>query len=196
MPTIAENLQTLINLKAKIKTALKNQGKEPTEALGTYAGLIDDLENPDMVTYFVTLDGVNQARTQLHGQEKVQLTAGPNDIRKNTVAITEKGVTTGEKNIPAYFSRYGYSIIAAGSEAIIDKQEDYKDILVTIAPFDTSVSNSVSINHVSVENSMYKVNSTTKLSDIVADTMNQQVKLGVTVDVMSILRYFVVREEG
>lgn len=195
MPTIAENLQTLINIKADIKAALESQSKEPTNAMGTYAGLIDGLENPDQVEYCVTVDGENKAYAQLYGEQKVELTATANDVRIGTSVISSEGYMEGEKEIPAYYSSYGKKSISAGGVAVIPYQAGYKNLMVSIAPYNSSVSASTAIKYVSVENSMYAVDSTTKLSDISVDTENEQINLGITVDVMSILRYIVVREE-
>ena len=196
MATIEENLQTLRDIKAGIKTSLENQNKEPTDSFASYSGLVDDLENPDDITYCVTLDGENKAYAQLYGQEEITLTATANDIRINTSAITGNGYTEGEKEIPAYFSRYGYKIIQSGQEVIITGHEtDFKNLMITIATYDSSIDESVSVNYVSIDESVYEAKSTTKLSDIEKDLDNEQIKIGITVTEKSVLRYFVVREE-
>lgn len=99
MPTIAENLQTLIEQKAAIKEALQNQGKEPTDSLSSYADLIGSLENPDRIIYCLTVDGVNKTYAQLHSEEKVTLTATEDDIRLGTTAITSSGYTEGKLQV-------------------------------------------------------------------------------------------------
>lgn len=195
MPTIAENLQTLVELKGAIKASLQSQGKEVSDSLSTYAGLIDSLENPDEVIYCVTVDGVNKAYAQLYGKKKVELTATENDIRLGTSAITNTGYTDGKKDIPGYYVIYGYKAVQAGIEAVINYWPGIESLLVTIVPFDTSVSDSVAVKYVSVDKAMYESNSTTKISDISVDTVNERINLGVTPDVRSILRYFVVRKE-
>lgn len=195
MPTIAENLQTLVGLKTDIKASLQSQGKEVSDSLSTYAGLIDSLENPDEVTYCVTVDGVNKAYAQLYGEKKVELTATENDIRLGTSAITNTGYTEGIKDIPGYIVRYGKKAVDAGTEAVIPWEPGYKTLLVTLAPFNSSIDNSTAVNYTSVDSGIYEVNSTIKISDISIDTDNEQINLGITQDVMSILRYFIVREE-
>jgi hypothetical protein len=196
MPSIAENLQTLINIKNGLKEALNRQGKAPTNAMGSYAGLIDGLENPERVVYTVTLDGENEVFAQLHGEEKVQLTATPNDIREGSVAITETGVITGEKFIPSYISRYGKKYVLANSEAVITgAATDYKQIMISIAPFDSSLDASVGINYVSVDDSVYDVNTGLKVASITKDVANDRVNLGVIATEKSVLRYFLVEEE-
>lgn len=195
MATIAENLQTLIDIKADIKAALESQSKEPTDAMGKYAGLIDDLENPDKVVYMVTVDGEKKAFAQLVGEQKVKLTATANDVRLGTSVISNEGYMEGVKDIPGYFVSYGHKAVTSGSKITIPLESGFKTLMVTVAPYNTSISASTSVKYVSVDSAMYTANSATKLSDISVDTDNDQINLGITADAMSILRYFVVREE-
>ena len=197
METIAENLQILVNEKQAIKQALENQGKEPTDKIATYSRLIDELENPDKVVYLVTPDdGTTTIYAQLVGQEKVDLNATPNDIRIGMKAVTNSGVVDGEKDIPAYFSRYGTKKVSANKEATITGYEtDYKEMLVTIATFDSSISNSTVIKYVSIDDAIYEVGTGTKVSNISKDIENEQVSLGIIVKETSVLRFFLVREE-
>lgn len=196
MPSIAENLQTLINIKNGLKDALNRQGKAPTNAMGSYAGLIDGLENPERVVYTVTLDGENEVFAQLYGEEKVQLTATPNDIREGSVAITETGVITGEKFIPSYISAHGAKLTPANKPVTLSSYESiYDQIMVTLAPFESSINESVAIRYVSIGDSIYDVTTGSKVSDIKKDIANEQIVLGITPTEKSVLRYFVLREE-
>ena len=197
MATIAENLQTLVDQKAAIKSALEEKGKAPTEKLGTYPDLIKELDNEEQISYVLaTSDGTQRAYTQLSSKTPITLTATANDIRQQTTAITNKGFVEGTKDIPAYYCSYGYKIIPAGQEAtIISHETGYKNILVTITSYNSSVDKSVSVGYSSVDDSMYEAKSTTKISNITKDLENEQIKLGITVTEKSVLRYFVVREE-
>lgn len=197
MATIAENLQTLVNNKAAIKAALEKKEKNPSDVLGSYAELIEELDNEEQVSYVLTnADGTQKVYAQLSSKEPVTLTAKANDIRLNTSAITNDGYTEGTKDIPAYYSVYGYKFVQSGTEATITNHEtDYKNLIVTITPFNSSVDESVSVNYVSIDDSMYEAKSTTKLSDITKDVENETIHLGITVSELSVLRYFVVREE-
>ena len=184
MPTIAENLQTLLDHKAALKTALENQGKEPTDALGTYPGLIDSLENPDQITYCVTVDGVNKAFAQLVGEEKAELTATENDIRENTVAITGKGITTGTKDIPAYHTTRGAVAVLPNDDFVINilkgDRYDYTELLCLIAPYNTSMRDSVAMDRTVIYDAVYTAGSTEKLADVVKDAANKAINLGIT----------------
>ena len=194
--TIAEKLQIVLEQKKAIKTALENQGKSPSDDFSTYAKIIDTLENPDQVTYCVTVDGENKTYAVLYGEERAELTATPNDIRLGTVAITNKGITEGEKDIPAYYSRYGVRKFTKGKEVKISTPEyDYKSLMASIATFNKSLSESTYINIASVGDAMYECKSNTKSSDITKDLVNEQINFGLTTEEDSVIRYFVVREE-
>lgn len=196
MKTIAENLQILVDQKKAIKQSLENQGKEPTEKISTYAGLIDSLENPDQVTYCVTVDGENKAYAVLYGEERAELTATPNDIRLGTTAITDKGITEGEKDIPSYYSAYGSKFALAGSEASIKGYEtNYNQIMLSLATYESSMSKSTAVNYVSIGDSLYEVGSGKKISDITKDAENNQIFLGIIPTEILVIRFFLVREE-
>ena len=177
--TIAENLQILVNEKQAIKQALENQGKEPTDKIAQYAGMIDELENPEKTVYLFTPDdGTTTIYAQLVGQEKVDLNATPNDIRIGTKAVTNSGVVDGDKEIPAYYSSYGSKLVYEDTEVIITIPEyDFKSLMIHIASYNTKMSDSVSINAVSVGTEMFEAKTTTKLSDIIIDSTNEQIKV-------------------
>ena len=196
METIAENLQILVEQKQAIKQSLEIKGKNPSDKIATYAGLIDELDNEEQTSYVLSnSDGTQKIYAQLSSKDKVKLTATANDIRINTSAITNKGYTDGEKDIPSYYSTYGSKIIQAGSRAVIDNLEyDYKSLMVTISTFNTNISSSLSVNSTSINNNIYECKSNNKLSSIEIDSVNQRIDLGITVQEKSVLRYFVVRE--
>ena len=196
METIAENLQILVEQKQAIKQSLETKGKNPTDKIATYAGLIDELDNEEQTSYVLSnADGTQKIYAQLSSKDPVKLTATANDIRLNKSAITNKGYTDGEKEIPSYYSTYGSKIIQAGSRAVIDNLEyDYKSLMVTISTFNTNISSSLSVNSTSINNNIYECKSNNKLSSIEIDSVNQRIDLGITVQEKSVLRYFVVRE--
>lgn len=196
MPTIAENLQTLIDIKADLKGSLTAQGKEVSDSFATYAGAIDALENPDNIEYLLTVDGETAVYAQLHGEEKVDLTATANDIREGSVAVVNSGVITGEKFIPPYVAAYGTKFALADSEATLDGYEtNYNQIMLSLAPYDSSINASTAVNYISIGDSLYEVGTGTKVSDITKDVDNDQIFLGITPTAKSVLRFFVVREE-
>lgn len=201
MATIAENLQTLIALKGTIKAALESQGKEPGEKLSDYVGLINDLENPEKVVYCLTIDGEQKTFTQLYGEQKVELTATENDIRKGSTAITKKGYLEGEKVIPAYNTSQGFVVIPANSECKIESLSSqdryaYTKLQAIITPFNTSLSNSVAVNKVVIDDYVYNVNSTEKVSNVTKDDENKSISFGIINEgnTPMIIRYFTYKE--
>lgn len=197
MATIMENLQTLIEQKAAIKAALENQGKAPTDTLSTYAGLISSLENPDEVTYCVTVDGESKSFAQLYGQQKVTLTATENDIRENTSAITDNGYTEGTKKIPSYQSQKGTKLVPVNTAInLYSELYDCTKFQATLAIFNSSIPNSVQVDKVTVDEALYTANSTEKLADLSIDHENMQVDFGITNGgTIAVMRYFIMREE-
>ena len=200
METIAENLQILVDQKQAIKESLENQGKEPTEKISTYAGLIAELENPEQITYCVTVDGENKTYATLYGEERAELTATPNDIRTGTVAITDDGLTTGEKDIPAYHTSQGYRLILANSEFAISnlpKKElyDYTKLQAMTMPFNGSLNNSVAVDRAVIEDKVYNVGSTEVVANVTKDDANKSILLGViNGSTPAIVRYFTYKE--
>ena len=197
MATIAENLQTLVEQKAAIKAALDNKGKEPTDVLKTYAGLIDELENDEQNTYVITnADGTQRAYAVKSSETPVTLTATANDIRLGTTAVTNEGYTEGKKDIPAYQTRAGRKIIQAGEKVTLDLVDyDYTKIQATLATYNESITQSTTVVSVTVDNTIYAVGTTTKQADITKNDSLQTVDFGITADVKSVLRYFIMREE-
>lgn len=199
MGTTADKLNHLLNSKNSLKQALENQGKEPTDSLGTYAGLIDSLENPDQVSYCVTIDGENKTYAQLYGEEKVELTATANDIRQNTSAITSEGYTEGQKDIPAYYTTRGFAAILPNSEFKISSLKDkydYTELFCLIAPWNTSIEDSVAVDKSVLYDAVYPAGSTEKLADVVKDAVNKAINLGITNgDTPYVIQFMTYKEE-
>lgn len=129
------------------------------------------------------------------GEETV-FTATDNDVREGLVYASDKGVSTGTKIIPVYYARYGKKIVSVGSKATITIPEyEYDNLMVVIASYGTSLSDSVISIYTSIDDAMYAVGVGTKISDITIDKKNEQINLGITVSEKSVLRYFVIKEE-
>ena len=148
---------------------------------------------------FVTEDGQEMPGV-LVGSEMI-LTATANDIRKDSVAVTDTGVTTGTKVIPAYHTTEGYRAIPNGSEYSIPFYDDlgyceYTKLMVIICSYNTSIANSVSAEKVVINDNVYAVNSTSSLSTVTVNATDKKIFLGITNDSGSpvILRYFTYKE--
>lgn len=122
--------------------------------------------------------------------------ATDNDVREGMVYASGSGVSTGTKIIPVYYAGYGCKIISANSAVTISTPEyDYDDILIVISRYNTTTANSVVSTFTSIDNSMYAVGNSVKVSDIVVDMNNKKINLGIVSSEKSVVRYFVIREE-
>ena len=84
------------------------------------------------------------------------VTAGSNDIRYGRTAVTEGGITVGEKDIPAYHTTEGIQVVPVGEEFRIRirnaNRYDYTKLQAIICAFNTSLDNSVSADKVCINN--------------------------------------------
>lgn len=129
------------------------------------------------------------------GEETI-FTATDNDVRENIVYAGNNGLSVGTKFIPAYYSNFGKKFVLKNNEAIIYMPKyNYENLMVTISTYDTSLSQSLDVTYISIDNAMYEIGSKTKFADIVIDEENEQIKLGVVVSEKSVLRYSIITEE-
>lgn len=130
--------------------------------------------------------------------EEIVFTATENDIRKGTVAATQKGVTEGAKEIPSYHTTEGWVAVPVGSELNISiKRCEFTKLQVLICRFSNSIAESVATEKVSIDGKVYNVESTESIADVTVDANNQIIKLGISNDgdIPYIMRYFTYKEE-
>ena len=155
-------------------------------------------EEAQNVYLLVTEDG--EEFVQLNGQEEVELTATANDIRLGTTAVTEKGVVTGEKDIPSYRTTQAVKLIRPNSDFVIsftDNRYDYTKLQAMTAPYYKNLSDSVAVDRVVIENSVYLPGMTEAISTVTKDDENKSINFGITNgDSPSVIRYFTYREEA
>ena len=124
--------------------------------------------------------------------------ATANDIRAGKVAATMEGVTTGEKDIPAYNTSEGYKLIPVGSTVKITnlKNCEYTKLQVLLCKLNTQASDSVATEKVSIDGKVYAVNSTDAISTVTVEAANNAINLGITNDGEKplIIRYFTYKE--
>lgn len=164
----------------------------PSEMIEAVATVLDDM-------VYILVDETGNEVPAVLVEEKVELTAGPNDIRSGTVAVTGAGVVIGEKNIPAYYVTEGYRLISKGSsfETSTLDYYDFTKLQVIICPFSGSLSTSMAAEKVVIGENVYPVNSNESISTVVRDATTRKIKLGITNDSNSIcvMRYFTYKEE-
>ena len=132
--------------------------------------------------------------------EETLFTATANDIREGMVAATESGVTTGTKEIPAYITTEGIQVTTVGSLFAISMTAEkcsFTKLQAIICGFNSSLSDSVSAEKVSIDGKVYAVNSTEVLGEVAADPENTKISLGINNDGDSscVIRYFMYKEE-
>ena len=152
----------------------------------------------DNETVFILEDEAGKQVVGVLVDEVTPFDATPNDIRIGKTAVTNEGVTVGEKEIPAYHTTEGAQLIPSGSECkIINlKHCEYTKLQVLICVFDTSVSKSVATEKVSINGKVYAVGSNEALADVKVDAENKKISLGITNegDTPCVIRYFTYKE--
>ena len=151
----------------------------------------------------ILVDDSGNEYTAVMTEEEVTLDASENDIREGKVAATDKGVTTGTKVIPAYHTNQGVKVITAGSKVSITglQQGDlykFTKLQAIICDFNTSLTDSVASNKVSIDGYLYEVQSTEVLSSVTPNETDQTIDFGITNDTTKpqLLRYFTYKEDS
>lgn len=151
-------------------------------------------------TLILVDDGGNEY-TAVMTEEEVVLDASENDIREGKVAATDKGVTTGTKVIPAYHTNEGFIGIPDGSKFNITSLQqmdlyDFTKLQAIICDFNTSLSDSVAADKVSIDGKLYAVQSTEAISTVTANKTDKSIDFGIINDTgnLQILRFFTYKE--
>lgn len=143
-------------------------------------------------TYILVDEDGNEIPAVLVDEETI-LTATVDDIRLGSVAITDEGVVTGEKYIPGYFTNSGKRLVTNGSKFVIPSPSyNYTQFQALICP----LSKDVYTERVVIDDHVYDVLSSTAISDVLKDSENTGVDLGITNEsgVIYLIRYFMYTE--
>jgi hypothetical protein len=133
--------------------------------------------------------------------EEVELNATPNDIRIGMTAVTDAGVTVGEKEIPTYVTVEGRRTIKTGEPLTISMYSDaciYDKLFVVVCKYNTNVDDSVMTTMVVIDSKTYEVGSATPISNVTVDTEKQMIDLGVVnnTDESLVIRYSSIKENN
>ena len=156
-----------------------------------------EVDSGDDVNTYILVDENGYEVPAVLVDEPVTLTATPNDIRIGTTAVTEEGVVTGEKEIPAYHTTAGFKVIPNGSAFVLPLPHyDYTKLQAIICLFNTSLTDSVAAERVAIEDNVYPVQSTVPEAQIVIDNDNKRIDFGITntSGKMCLIRYFTYKE--
>ena len=156
-----------------------------------------EVDSGDDVNTYILVDENGYEVPAVLVDEPVTLTATPNDIRIGTTAVTEEGVVTGEKEIPAYHMTEGFKGIPNGSAFVLPLPHyDYTKLQAIICLFNTSLTDSVAAERVAIEDNVYPVQSTVPEAQIVIDNDNKRIDFGITntSGKMCLIRYITYKE--
>lgn len=131
-------------------------------------------------------------------KEEVDLTATANDIRLGSVAVTDDGVITGEKEIPSYHTHEGMKAIMAGKPfRMVTSDCEYTKLQALVCARGTTLSNSVSTEKVAINSGVYEVYSDQMISTVSVDIEESAIDFGINNDSDSpkIIRFFYYKEE-
>lgn len=151
-------------------------------------------------TFVITDDDGNEIIGVVTAQEQI-FTATDNDVREGLTYASDDGVSQGSKTIPEYETVSGSQMIKPGCTFTIPLYEkkayDYTSFqcMVSLVDFD-DLDNSVNTNMISVNDGVFEVNSTNKLSNVVKNFETQSIDLNMTNNTENsyFIHYFTYRE--
>ena len=159
-------------------------------------GEVYAVSQSDSETYIlVTPDG--QEIPAVMVEELTVFDATANDIRKGKVAATDKGVITGTKVIPSYYTYTGWRAVSNKSAFILPNANyDYTKLQAIVCPFNISEKNSVSAEKVTINDVVYDVLSTNPISNVTKDHNNARIDFGIVNNSGKpyLIRYFMYKE--
>lgn len=152
-------------------------------------------------TFVLTDSEGNELTGVVVGEETVFTANANTDIRAGKIAATSDGVVTGGKDIPAYHITVGYRAIPANAELkiVIDDGDyyDYTELQAMIMPYNTSISDSVAVEKVVIDDKVYNAGSATVIATVTKDSANKAISLGITNgSTPAVIRYFTYKEES
>jgi hypothetical protein len=177
----------LIDKIKAIADAIRNKtGETAPMTLDEMAESIEYLEGDGgPMQTFILVDEDGHEMQAFLTEEEVELNATPNDIRIGMTAVTDAGVTVGEKEIPTYTTTEGTKTIEPGGRLTITMYSDacyYTRLLVVVCDYNTAVNNSVSSVMTVIDDKLYAAGSTTPLANVTVDSEKQSIDLGITND--------------
>lgn len=181
-------LQNIANAIRKINGETKSY--TPDEMIDKVTNILES------VTYILVDETGNQIPL-LYAEDEIVLTATPNDIRIGTTAVTDAGITEGEKEIPSYVTTEGHKLIPNGSKFYVHiNNYDYTKLQAIICPFNTSIAGSVAAEKVVINDKVYPVKSTGVEATVTVDDESGDIDFGITnaSGKPYLIRYFTYKE--
>ena len=132
-------------------------------------------------------------------EEKV-FDATENDVRKGKVFASNDGMKIGQKNIPAYETRMSTLLVLPNETCSIPlSSEDryaYTKFQCIVVIFSSDYDSNVTTKYISIENNLFSVETSKKVSNITQNSETKSVDLNITNDSEDIyqIRYFTYKE--
>lgn len=152
-------------------------------------------------TYILTDENGIEMATGVVVGEKTVFTATDNDVRQGLVYAGDEGVSTGTKDIPAYRTAQGIIYVQPSSNfsILLDEyqQYDYTKLQCMISKLNSTPEQSVAVDRVVIDDSVYTVNSTVKLASVTKNSGTKSIDLNLINNTSDtyVLRYFTCRKE-
>lgn len=152
-------------------------------------------------TYILTDENGTEMATGVVVGEKTVFTATDNDVRQGLVYAGDEGISTGLKDIPAYRTEQGLVVISPNENfsILLDEYQkyDYTKLQCVISKFNTTLNNSVAVDKVVIEDSVYATGATTILASVTKNSTTKSIDLNITNNTSDkyVLRYFTYRKE-
>ena len=165
---------------------------------GLYGNATGGFGNPK--TYILTDENGKEITGVLVDNVTV-FDATTNDVRLGRTYAGDEGVKIGTKDIPIYRAEQGLVTVAPNESFSIllnqYKQYDYTKLQCVISKFNTTLNDSVAVDKVVIEDSVYATGSTTVLASVTKNPTTKSIDLNITNNTSNnyVLRYFTYRKE-
>jgi len=148
---------------------------------------------------FIIEDEHGNQLTGVVTEQKQIFTATDNDVREGMVYAGDSGVSTGTKDIPAYYTTEGTKLVANGEFLKIPLLHyEYTALQCIICEYNTNLQNSVSAKQVVINGFIYNANSTDVISEVTTELTSSGgvINLGITntSGIPVLIRYFTFKE--
>lgn len=175
------------------KVTGENRTYTPTEMIQAVTTIMD------AATYILVDEDGNEVPA-VFVENATEINATANDIRLGTTAVTAEGITPGTKEIPAYYAQEGTKKIPAGDTLKIPMYSNrcnYTKLQALICTYNTSISDSVATEKVSINNKVYNAGSTVVVAEVTVNAAEQVIDFGITntSNTPVLIRYFTFTEE-
>jgi hypothetical protein len=192
----------LIDKIKAIADAIRNKtGDTAPMTLDEMAESIEYLEGDGgPLQTFILVDEDGHEMQAFLTEEEVELNATSNDIRIGMTAVTDAGVTVGEKEIPGYHAAEGSRKIAAGADFVLPMYGslyDYTKMQAIFCLFNTKIGDSVAADKVSIAGKVYETNSASPIATVSLDEATETIIFNIknNTEKPYVLRYFILKEE-